>query len=284
MWVLIVVSLSVVALSAVLGPRVYRAFSLLNSGHQVDIGGRELFIRCVGSGRPTVLLEHGLGSNGHEWQPVQELVGESNRTCFVSRAGMGFSDPAPETVRTAADAVDDLEVLLEASTDVDGPYVLVGHSFGGFVVRLFADRYPEQVVGLVLVDSVHEDQTARLREHMSASGWAEVAPFFTDANPEGMDVETSAGEVAAATSVGSMPLVVLEAGVLHTDADGAGISEESAREVDAVMQRWWPELQQDLTSLSSNGRHQFVADSGHDIHVDDPDTVADAIRSVANGG
>jgi len=118
---------------------------LLLSGDRVDIGGRKMFISCQGTGTPTVILEHGLGSTGVDWELVQEAIQSDTRVCYSSRAGMGFSDPIQgEGIRTAQDAVDDLALLLVAA-DVSPPYVLVGHSFGGFVVRMFADQHPDGV-------------------------------------------------------------------------------------------------------------------------------------------
>ncbi len=82
--------------AAVIGLRVYNAFALLASGEKVDLGGgREMFVACEGSGSPTILLEHGLGSSGAEWQEVQDRLAETNRVCWRSRAGQGFSDPHP---------------------------------------------------------------------------------------------------------------------------------------------------------------------------------------------
>ncbi len=267
-----------VGAGAVLGPRVYEAFSLLNSGEEVDVGGRTVFIRCSGSGEPTVILEHGLGSNGHEWIDVQERLDDTHRVCFVSRAGMGFSDPAPQTIRTAQDAVDDLSAVLEMEA-IDGPLVLVGHSFGGFVVRLFAAQHPETVAGMVLVDSAHEEQAAILQRELSPTAWGEVAGLYESAvNPERMDFVASAAQVAPHRSLGGVPLVVLEAG--DQALEGGGISPASASEIEAVMAEHWPIMQADLSSLSTDGRHEVVADSGHFIQREQPDAVAAAISSV----
>jgi len=278
MWIAIAIG-SALLLGA-LGLRVYGALSLLASGERVDIGGRHIFIACSGSGSPTVILEHGLGASGFDWKTVQDTIDDTTRVCYGSRAGMGFSDPAPgDGVRTMQDAVDDLSAVL-AAAEVPGPYVLVGHSAGGFVVRLFADQHPDDVVGMVLVDSTHEDQTARVRAEVSPKTWSEVAGFFGSDNSENIDLEASSAQVAATDDLGSLPLVVLEAGQEETETPPPGISQAAADEVDAVMRSLANELQLDLADLSTNGTHVLVEESGHFIQIDRHDAVIDAINSV----
>ena len=122
----------------------------------IDIGGRRLALSCTGAGAPTVILETGLGAESDEWAAVQEAVQTFTRVCRYDRAGRGASDPAVRP-RSAAEMVEDLHVLLRTA-DIRGPYVPVGHSFGGLLMRLFAQRFPQDVRSLVLVDSMHEDQ------------------------------------------------------------------------------------------------------------------------------
>jgi pimeloyl-ACP methyl ester carboxylesterase len=116
----------------------------------IDVGGRRMNIVCVGSGSPTVILDAGLGGGAAAWARVQTRAARQTRVCAYDRAGMGFSDPAAAP-RDAAAIVRDLRALLRGAKVVP-PYVLVGHSSGGIFVRLYADRYPNEVVGLVLVD------------------------------------------------------------------------------------------------------------------------------------
>ena len=252
---------------------------VLASGENVDIGGREMFVACHGSGSPTVILEHGLGTTGADFKTVQDTIADTTRVCYTSRAGMGFSDPIQGGVRTAQDAADDLSAVL-AAADVPGPYVVVGHSFGGLVVRLFADQHPDDVVGMVLVDSTHEDQLTRMREEMSPQGWAEVSVFFGPDNAENMDLDASVAQVAAAGDLGNMPLVVLGAGQEENEDPPPGIAQAAVDELNAVMGWLGPELQLDLANLSTNGRYLLVEGSGHFIHLDRPDAVIDAINSV----
>lgn len=124
-------------------------------GRMVDVGGRRLHLLCAGTGSPTIVFESGLGEGAYAWALVQDSVALHYRACSYDRSGIGFSDPdaAP---RSVARLVNDLHELLSRA-DERGPYVLVGHSLGGIFVRRYAMTYPDEVAGLVLLDSVHED-------------------------------------------------------------------------------------------------------------------------------
>ncbi|MBV9572379.1 MAG: alpha/beta hydrolase [Alphaproteobacteria bacterium] len=117
----------------------------------VDIGnGRRMNIVCIGSGSPTVLFEYGLGSHLLHWQKVQQDVSALTTACFYDRAGYGTSDPSPRSM-TAQNVTDDLYWLLDKA-GVQKPFVLIGHSLGGLYATLYADRFPSQVAGLVLIE------------------------------------------------------------------------------------------------------------------------------------
>ena len=124
-------------------------------GKRVDIGGRKLHVNCTGAGGPTVILESGASSFAIDWALVQPAVSRTNRVCSYDRAGYGWSDPAPFDLR-GDEAMRDLHAALDALGE-KAPFVLVGQSMGGRFVRLFARRYPADVVGIVLVDAEHED-------------------------------------------------------------------------------------------------------------------------------
>jgi alpha/beta hydrolase fold len=132
---------------------------LVGGGRLVDIGGRRLYLKCVGSGAPTVVLEAGFGGSSEDWRDVQRQLGRATRTCAYDRAGLGSSLPMPG-VHDAGDEVRDLRRLLDAA-HLERPYVLVGHSYGGLLVRLFAHSHPADVAGVVLLDAMGRDQTRR---------------------------------------------------------------------------------------------------------------------------
>ena len=189
----------------------------------VDIGdGRRLYLECAGQGSPTVVLESGFRTRADLWsddliQPeaprtmVFPGVAAFTRVCAYDRPGTATvtedvllpsrSDPVAMP-RTAAESVHDLHALLEAA-DVPGPYVLVGHSYGGMLMRLYASTYPDEVVGMVLVDAFSEG----LEEQMTAEQWTAYAAIFQPV-PEALagysdleftDLDLSASQVRDAT-------------------------------------------------------------------------------------
>jgi pimeloyl-ACP methyl ester carboxylesterase len=133
----------------------------------VDIGGgQRLNLYCVGSGSPAVILDAGMGDSTISWAMVQPVIAKTTRVCSFDRAGLGFSDAARRP-GTPVNQSEDLHALLRAA-GVKPPYVMVGHSLAGMNVRVFADRYRDEVTGMIIVDGSHEDQ--------SKEGWALGAP------------------------------------------------------------------------------------------------------------
>jgi pimeloyl-ACP methyl ester carboxylesterase len=128
--------------------------------------GRRMNIYCRGTGSPTVVFDAGLGDSSSSWGLVQPTIAARTRACSYDRAGLGFSDPA-NRAGTARNIAEDLHSLL-AAAHIKPPYLLVGHSSSGLSLRVYADRYFNEVVGMVLVDPSHEDQWVR--------GWAIGAP------------------------------------------------------------------------------------------------------------
>src|SRR5918998_3069707 len=120
-------------------------------GEMVDVGGYRLHINCVGQGSPTVVLDAGSGGMSAQWVRVQQEVSGSTRVCAYDRAGMGWSEMGPDP-RDAERITGELHTLLEGA-DIEGPCVLVGHSFGGMYMQTYAARYPDEVAGVGLVDS-----------------------------------------------------------------------------------------------------------------------------------
>lgn len=244
-----------------------------------DVGeGRQLYLSCVGTGSPTVVLESGLGDPAAPWFGIESAVIQTKRVCSYDRAGSagGASEPAKEP-RTGEDAVADLHALLGAA-DVPGPYVLVGHSIGGLFVRLYAHTYPDEVVGLVPVDASHEEQDVRLEQLVGPELWEQLQQRITQApNPEGMDFAATADQVRAARSeapLPSMPLVVVTAG---QPEDPALFPPDWPVAEDAAL---WKEIQADLANLVPGGEQVVAERSGHYVHQTQPELVVEAIQKV----
>lgn len=132
----------------------------LPPGKLIDVGGYSLHINCTGEGNQTVVLEAGHAGNCLEWALVQSEASKFIRVCNYDRAGYGWSEESPYP-RTSEQIVLELHTLLNKA-QIPKPYILVGHSLGGINIRLYAHQYPNEVSGIILVDSSHEDQEARL--------------------------------------------------------------------------------------------------------------------------
>jgi pimeloyl-ACP methyl ester carboxylesterase len=143
-------------------------------GRLVDVGGHRLHVLDSGKGHPTVVFDAGLPGSVLSWHKVQQELAQLVRVVSYDRAGLGWSDPGPEP-RTAERIVEELRLLLDRAA-VPGPYILVGHSFGGLTTRLFAARYPDEVAGLVLVDPVGPGEWVPLteRERRRLAGGAKL--------------------------------------------------------------------------------------------------------------
>ncbi len=153
-------------------------------GHIVQVGSIRMNIDCSGKGAPTVILESGSGGPSVDWLMVQPEVAKFSRVCSYDRAGYGWSDSGP-VPRSSLQIARELKHLLLAAGE-KGPYVLVGHSMGGYNIRVYTSQYPGDVVGMVLVDASHEDQDRRApesirqwaRAYRKYPGWKKLKYFF----------------------------------------------------------------------------------------------------------
>jgi pimeloyl-ACP methyl ester carboxylesterase len=242
----------------------------------IPIGDRRIFLRCIGSGGPTVILEAGYGDNGTIWAPVQIHAAEFVRVCSYDRAGLERSDDPDHYPRTGAEVVADLHATLQAA-QVAPPYLLVGQSQGALFSRLFAATYPEEVAGLLLLDPWPEAFDHRLQEMVTDEQWTAYESLLAaEPDNEVIDFPATYDELRAAGSLPDVPLLILSHGQPPSPdccPPGWPIAEQ---------EQLWQGLQQELTKLTPAGEQRIVPESGHMIHQAAPDVVIAAIAEMVD--
>src|SRR4051794_11929450 len=265
-------------------------------GQLYDVGGRGLYLECTGTGSPTVVLTSGAGEHTPSWAWIAPAVAQDTRVCSYDRAGLGWSDPAPH-LQDAVDLAEDLHTLL-AAADVPGPYVLAGHSVGGVYDLVFADRYPADVAGVVLVDSSSPAQfslpgyagvyelyrrISALYPSLARLGLGPIAfgGGFAGLPPDSRDAERALGasaadlrgerdewsqlpvvfrQASAGTDLGGKPLLVLTAGQGHDPS--------------------WFRAQDALAALSPDSVHRTVGGASHTDLLQDDHAAAAAAQGI----
>ncbi|HXM66533.1 MAG TPA: alpha/beta hydrolase [Candidatus Acidoferrum sp.] len=275
-------------------------------GRLVDVGGYRMHLDCTGKGSPVVILDSGLGDSYISWHKVQPEIAKFTRVCSYDRAGLGYSDSSPNP-RTSKVIAEELYALLH-DAGVSGPFVLVGHSMGGYDVRLFASSHRNDVAGMVLVDASHPEQQKRFPPAVNDldASWIREEEFLEFAMPFGIprllgfcghDVEVraaecnfhtsrtgvaelkafreSAAQAATTGSLGDMPLAVLSHDPETPQPD---LPEDLVKPTNDA----WQEMQNELARLSARGAQVVAKNSGHYIQLDRPDVAIAGVRSVVD--
>ncbi len=275
-------------------------------GQLVDVGGYKMHIYCTGQGSPTVILDAGMGDSFISWHKVQPEIAKLTRVCSYDRPGIGYSDSSPRP-STSKDFAQELHTLLH-NAGVPPPYVVVGHSMGGFDVRLFASLYRSEVVGMVLVDSSHPEQQKRLPPELNDldATWVREQQLFEFTMPFGIPrflgfcgndaavravecnfhsvresvaelkaISESAAQTATTGLLGDVPLVVLSH---DPDMPQPDLPDDLVKPANDA----WQQMQQELAHLSTTGKQVIAKNSGHYIQLDRPDLVIEAVHSVVD--
>jgi pimeloyl-ACP methyl ester carboxylesterase len=227
-------------------------------------------VRIEGAGPRTIVLESGFGDTLDIWQAIQPRVAANcARTFSYNRAGYIDSDPAV-AVRDAASIVGELRDELQRR-NLNPPYVLVGHSLGGLYMQYFARNFPDDVAGLVLIDSTHWQQGIKVDVTADTPYRARTAVtlYMPLVMRRELSDSTEAGlEVKGSPSAAAIPTIVLSSTRL-------GVDETADQRAQAVI------LQNNIAADFPGARHVFVEHSGHYIQRDNPAVVIDAIRDLA---
>ncbi len=252
-------------------------------GQLIDVGGHRLHLSCTGSGGPTVVLEPGAGGRSSDFGLITPAVARDTRVCVYDRAGRGWSEPA-DTPQDATQIATDLHTLLHRG-QVPGPYVLVGHSFGGLYTLTFAAQYPDEVAGMVLVDSTAPASLAKPRATPPADGGSydltgrvsalvstsarlglgrlvgvPTASHLRSTIDEYAQASSSAEEAASLRDFADKPLVVLTAG---TGSDAG-----------------WSAKQIALATLSTDSVHRVIEGTNHAALIADEKGAAATTRAI----
>ncbi len=270
-------------------------------GNMFDVGGYRLHIVCKGQGLPTIVFDSGAGGFSLEWTRVQNALARQTQVCAYDRAGYGWSDMGP-LPRTSKRIAAELHTLLK-NAHVPGPYIIVGHSFGGYTAQYFARHFPKDTAGIVLIDSSHPEQIERLpqpktepnkRQSSRSRSYLMMYPIMHENFPdkvvdvayrlmtswkhkltwreEMMSFPISAHEVLHSDPMPIIPVVVLTRGQRVWPRNDYGDE----------MEKIWMELQDELSQLSRNPVHLIAEKSGHSIHLDQPGIVITALQTVLN--
>jgi pimeloyl-ACP methyl ester carboxylesterase len=275
-------------------------------GRLIDVGGYRMHVDCTGQGTPTVVLDSGLGDSYLSWHKVQPQIASFTRVCSYDRAGLGYSDSSPQP-RTSKVMAEELHTLLQTA-GISPPYILVGHSMGGYNIRLFAGIYRSEVGGMVLVDSSHPEQEKRFPQALNDldKTWVREQEFLAFSMPFGIPrllgfcdqngavraadcnfhstregvrelkaISESAAQTASAGSLGDLPLAVLSHDPDQPEPD---LPEDLVKPTHDA----WQQMQNELAQLSSRSTHVIAKNSGHYIQIDRPDLVIEAIHRVVD--
>lgn len=295
-------------------------------GKLFDAGGHLMHLNVKGNGKPAVIFENGSGDFSFIWDLVQPAISKTTTTVSYDRAGYAWSEEGP-LPRSGRQIAYELHTALR-NAGIKGPYIMVGQSFGGFLVRIFARYYSKEVVGLVLVDAPNENEkiivnnqairiremakgriapgiqnitqknidTALPKENNPVASNTSIEPPLDRLSPEDQKMQiwaqTQFNYFKAASSemdwspedvadtyknkgrpgymLGNIPLIVISKG----NGSYSGLPDS------AELERQRLELQNELTHLSTNSKHIIDRNSGHNIHLEDPGTVINAIQQV----
>lgn len=282
-------------------------------GELVNAGGYNLHLVKKGEGSPTIVFEAGSGETSLSWREIPEQLAPYATVVTYDRAGYGWSEEA-DSERTGANIVKELHAALKAE-DIQGPYLMVGHSLGGMYTRLFAQTYRDEVAGLVLVDARPENDERDAKATLEAENFAGnpsssvikllktsgMLRLFQDVLLEGLvakedrghfinvistsayfDAKDNEGKMSSLTEdairgqhLGDLPVRIIARGIAP-DYAGAGISEAGGKKLEDI----WRAGQVAMLDISTDSRMILAEQSGHMVMDSEPDLIVDAILEL----
>ncbi len=282
-------------------------------GQLVDLGGYQLHFQVMGTGEKTIVIEPGTGSWSLHWLTFQKALSKEFRVVTYDRAGYGWSEASPFS-RTAVNMADELKLGL-SELGIDGPYILLGHSYGGLVMRAFGKQYPELTEAIILADAASENQFDQLppevngllqagkqqfRElglkarkselpaaympidsaldgsYWKAYQWSITRASYYEAMFNELDLLTLTEDQALVTGPFSFPVLVISAGnSFESFANAPDLPIAKSNEI-------WSVLQKRLLELSEDSEHKVLENATHDLLLSAFDELKDAVNSFVN--
>jgi pimeloyl-ACP methyl ester carboxylesterase len=264
-----------------------------SSGELIDVGGHRLYLECAGSGAPVVVLQAGLGASSADWAGIAPTIASSTTVCRYDRAGHGRSDEAAAPQDGIALAID-LRTLLDRAS-VEGPYVLVGHSSGGPYVRVFAERNPDRVAGMVLLDAQPADAFDALPDYPAFYERlrivASLSPSLARAGLLGLVLGLPADQATVSAARGARDEVIALPSVLEQAQALTSLGDRPLVVVSAGsgQQRGWLEAQAAMARLSRQSVQRVLPGATHTsviTGVDAPassQAILDVVAAVRDG-
>ncbi len=284
-------------------------------GRMIDVENHQMHLYCTGTGAPTVVLETAASSSAIDWGFVQPEIAKFTRVCSYDRAGFAWSEAGP-LPRTARQAAKELELLLRGAGE-SGPFVMVGASYGGHVVRVFANDYPAQTRGIVLVDARPErlySIPAIRQQANSGLGLVSALATLTDFGFARLFIALAPDKMIPSSAVPyykSIPgsfSIVFQSRMWHASSDEAHAIDTSDEQVAAIqsmgdmplivlrhgkpmfgslppaeaaqIEAQWQAFQEEIAAKSSKSQIMIATSSGHIIQVEQPALIVDAVRQL----
>lgn len=273
--------------------------SFEKSGEMLDVGGYSLYVEDSGSGKVNVIFDSGMGDDLSVWNKVANKASKFSRVITYDRAGLGWSEKSPKK-RDSKVIIEELHSILEQK-NLTGPIVLVGHSFGGVNMQLYALTYPEDISALVLVDSAHEDQINRMprtglfQKYVFKFGML-AAPFglprlyLSNTSPEERAKKsTTKHQYTSLDEASYFPQSLNQLDTLNPNYGDLPLVIIARNQPSSEIQNKntkhyiWAGLQESLASRSTDSTLIFTGKRQHSIHKVQPEIVIEAIQMVVNG-